>query len=526
MLKVVIIDDEPLVLEGLRTMVDWSSHGYKIVGEAINGEEGFDLIAQSNPDLVITDMRMPVMDGLSLIEKCRQELESHCKFVILSGYSDFDYVKKALELKSYQYLLKPIDSDEIHKMLLEVAERLESERSKEEKTLGDLEFIVESSMKRVLLGETKAALLNRIHFILKTDRDTSFALAYLHIYDVGNRLIKQTDARSLRSKDELIMLGKEQIKNIHEHKINRNYQIIDVNRNGLTFMTYGLKDEIKGYLKSIQELFEAENSATVTTSLLISSKGLQLNHISGLVEEVNAMKKMLFYGPQHHVYRAMDAKEYRPINELYMDGQIKAFYGAFCKKDDELIKSMIDDISHEFRQYNVEPELVRAWISTMFKRLKVQELISIEGKEWLQKQLDLLNQFSILSLNELKVWTKELIITMEKYIVLPKKDDPIEAIKDYVKENYDKDIKIKHIGLQFGFNSVYIGQLFQKQEGLKYNDYLMTVRMEKGIELLKYTDFKIKEIAVMVGYKNPDYFVLKFKEIYKVSPIEYRKANR
>jgi two-component system response regulator YesN len=123
MLKVLLVDDEPYVLEGLKVMVDWAAHGFSRLFEASNGEDALEIVKLSNPDLIITDIKMPVMDGLEFIRLSVERLRSTAKFVILSGYDDFSYAKKAMLYNVSDYLLKPLDSDELNKLASNMASR-------------------------------------------------------------------------------------------------------------------------------------------------------------------------------------------------------------------------------------------------------------------------------------------------------------------------------------------------------------------------------------------------------------------
>lgn len=522
MLKVVIIDDEPLVLEGLRTMVDWTGHGYKIIGEAINGEEGFDLISESNPDLVITDMRMPIMDGLVLIEKCRNELELHAEFVILSGYSEFEYAKKALELNSHQYLLKPIDSDDIHKMLDEVKVKIEMERTKEEKIIDDLKFVLDNSIRRLLLGEVKEPLLNRIHFILNTNKNTHFTPGYLHFYPL------QSNRPQLGgyTTEEVVNKVHDQLEDMYRDQIHIHYKIIETNKNGLMFVSYGEKKDLRDSITSTRNVFCSTYLEERCTSLMMLQKSTTLECLSELVAQVKQMKGQLFYGPKHHLYKSQPKKAFTSIYQMDLNMQIQTFEGLLIQSQWQQITCKIEQIAHEIRLNNIKPDEVRDWVFTMLERVCHLDVITSEGKDWLQKQLLDLKKYPLITMTELKTCLKAITSQLQAYVVVTVEKDPIMRIKTYVNENYAKDIKIKHIGSVFGFNPVYIGQLFQKHEGIKYNDYVTNVRMDKGVDLLKYTNMKIKEIALLVGYKNPDYFIIKFKEIHKVSPKEYRRINQ
>lgn len=117
MFSVLLVDDEPLVLEGLKLLVDWEGYGFRICGEAGDGEDACALIAQHNPDLVVTDLRMPIIDGIQLIRHCVDHLQTRCRFIILSGHEDFSAAQQALSLGVIDYWLKPLDTDEIHRTL-------------------------------------------------------------------------------------------------------------------------------------------------------------------------------------------------------------------------------------------------------------------------------------------------------------------------------------------------------------------------------------------------------------------------
>lgn len=131
MLKVLFVDDEPYVIEGLRDMLDWSAFGFSLCGEASNGIDALEIMRLCNPDLVITDIKMPVMDGPELIKQSSELLHSKAKFIILSGYNDFQYAQKAMLYSVSDYLLKPLDDDELQKYVAKmVVERKKGRKKK------------------------------------------------------------------------------------------------------------------------------------------------------------------------------------------------------------------------------------------------------------------------------------------------------------------------------------------------------------------------------------------------------------
>lgn len=153
MLKALIVDDEPWVLEGLRTMVDWEKSGFELCGEALNGPEALRLIELHQPDLVLTDINIPVFNGLELITRLNQSMDRPPRFVILSGYDDFQYARTALRQQVEQYLLKPVDEDELEDLLSRlysiITNEIASINEQQQKQAG----IIGSMLNRLIQGE-------------------------------------------------------------------------------------------------------------------------------------------------------------------------------------------------------------------------------------------------------------------------------------------------------------------------------------------------------------------------------------
>lgn len=136
MYKVIVADDEPFMLEGWRTMIDWRACGYELCGTATDGEEALALFNSVEPDLVVTDIQMPVMDGLGLIHTLREDLAYTSKIVIVTGYSDFNYAKQAIRYQVDQYVLKPLVPEEIHQILMDMIEPLDKRRNEQKQQNG------------------------------------------------------------------------------------------------------------------------------------------------------------------------------------------------------------------------------------------------------------------------------------------------------------------------------------------------------------------------------------------------------
>lgn len=152
MLKVMIVDDEPWVLEGLRTMVDWEKSGYEVCAEALSAVEALRLIQEHKPDLLLTDINLPVMSGLELIAAVKEVMDHPPRFVILSGYDDFNYARTALRQKVDGYLLKPVDDEEIEALLLKVKAIIQNEIASRDESRKKHNLLVNNLINRFIQG--------------------------------------------------------------------------------------------------------------------------------------------------------------------------------------------------------------------------------------------------------------------------------------------------------------------------------------------------------------------------------------
>jgi two-component system response regulator YesN len=169
MYKALLVDDEPYVIEGLKAMGDWDQYGFTVCGEAANGEDALERFCACQPDIIFTDIRMPALDGLELIKQVRENLSYQVKFVILSGYDEFDYIQYAMRYGVSDYLLKPIDDQELNTVLAESARRLDEENRKHELLQQRKILSAGNAVKRLLKGDSRATLVKQVKELWKLE---------------------------------------------------------------------------------------------------------------------------------------------------------------------------------------------------------------------------------------------------------------------------------------------------------------------------------------------------------------------
>lgn len=510
MLKVIIIDDEPYVLEGLKTMVNWEEHEFYICGEATNGEEGIELIKDIQPHLVIIDIRMPVMDGLSVIKKCR-EMNIQSEFVILSGYSDFSYIKTAMHYQSSDYLLKPIEPEEVYRVLDKLYPKIVKKNELNTKIDKDIDFITMSSIIRLFKGEQKDSLITRINFILKLEVNEKLRCIILEFTTEDNERISSE--------------GLEKLKNeLNQYFLNDlGYYVFIMNNYQLCII---ISDKFQNHqdntilYSNIQELVY---KAGYLVSLYIGDFHMGVRELKKSYDEALMSKKHQFYKPLPNVI------EYSSIKSVQFEHMIQTFdhskiLNVIRLGNNQEIKSNVNELFREFEAKTVEPTNVLMWV----ENIKAEILKELVEKYPLVNQdyMNIINKMAGLE-NLTSVEIRNLLIQVFQEVsgLLTANDnlkEVIDKIEIYILNHYSEDVKISKVAYQFHFNPIYLGQLFQKKVGIRFNDYLNKVRIDNSKVLLRRTDMRLNEIATKIGYNNPNYFVLKFKEYMGISPLDYR----
>ncbi|MEH7546741.1 response regulator transcription factor [Neobacillus vireti] len=516
--KVILVDDEIYFRKGLKSLIDWNSCGFEVIGEAANGEDALAFIDGVCPDLVITDIRMPVLDGLELIKQVMKKEGKHPKFIIISGHSDFKYAQQAVRYGVHDFILKPIDQDEIEETLTSLAASISEQKLLFEKNI---------EIKKAVLLE------NLIHGKVN-EQDT---------YDFSREL----------------SLG-----NVTEYY----YMILEVN--GLPLNQSGtipdnqVKDKIITVIREIcdpqvgvfiQELEQGSYGLLIPSTYLHCFK-MQISHFSQWIHGLllrSVKQDVTFYiGPavsKLHLLKnsfeaAQKAREYKYVHDdksiifskevsdqliIYTELE-DSYYHLLIEQIEESatigIMETVDKIFLQFTSKNMARVAVHASINRcVHSILKLIKNMEGEVSQLNSFQTMLQLQNYQLTLSQLRKQFLEFVLeSMENIKILRKQTSDGEAhkIKQFVDTHYRENISLKTIAAKFYMNPVYLGQLFKKTYGIYFKDYLLQVRIHEAKKLLRQSDQKIYEIAERVGFNNTDYFVTIFGKLEKITPSEYR----
>lgn len=517
MIKVLIVDDEPKLREGMRTLVPWEEEGYTVVGTAANGFEALDKFRSLAPGLVIADIRMPGMDGLELISELRKE-NPQCHVLILSGYADFEYAKRAISYHIDGYLLKPVDEEELISYLKELRETI----------------LIEERMNEWQAAEparNNEALLRELLQPRETGADLREAAAELGLEGCSYEVILIELKRLNKGED----IREEQVKGLLE-------QHWQQENRGLfftfpPFMGILLKEPLEN--DSERHAFWQELHG------IIAKEGVEFQAATGCIAEgpeevfrsfTTARERLddAFFGQKNTllcgapddwdepVSGGRDPEE-EPDPERDVEVQLLlAVEAGSCEVVKGLVGQIVRGLVHTRREETyIKDSLIRI-VSSTIARL---EAANPDIRAIIAGQPSPMGEvYSSGYLHDVELLVSAYMEQISKLINSGGRGDEIKRITDLIQRRYNENLKLGSLSEIFNYNSAYLGKMFKNQVGEHFNTYLDKVRIENAKQLLT-QGMKVYEVAERVGYMNSDYFNAKFRKYVGVSPTAFRKEN-
>ncbi len=519
MLKVLLVDDEPYVLEGLKVMVNWSANDFIICGEASNGIDALEIIKMCNPDLVITDIRMSGMDGLELIKQSYEQLNSTAKFVILSGYDEFSYVKQAMKYNTEHYLLKPLDDEEISAVIAKLSVEIKEERNRRQNTNRQIAFVVNQCIRRLISGEKKESLISRVGLLLGIGNQD----------EIRCLLIEMSKGRVQKPIDEIDFNERKKIaRQVIEEEVGPNFQFNifedDKDRIGIiTCRKMALNTNIEEFANRVLSKIRSRLKSEITLSVSCEEIGPEA---VGIIYELAAFTlEFKFYTGEGKVIYFDHVKNLKFSNTVDVE-RIKSLLLPIRTNNISEIDQIVKKIFEYFEETLISPSvIISALKSFLLEMVKLFIDLKINLNEFLDTALIFDKGMEQLTINELQAaFLRECqyaaaLIESSKCCSSQR---IICEIRDYIQQNYFRDIKLKKVAQEFYMNPIYLGQVFKKATGMQFNEYLNSVRIEEAKKLLGRTDMKIIEVAKAVGFNDPKYFLNKFKLITNLPPSAFK----
>lgn len=526
-LNVMIVDDEAHIRSGIKAKVDWESLGMILAAEASDGAEALQAIERGGIDLVITDITMPVMDGLDLIRRAA-EIGCNVKFVIVSGYSEFEYARTAMKYGISEYLLKPLKSEEIHSSLTRIKEEFlvtegawlkeranrEESKRKEESLLQWLSdkhvdrghtSIPEWAEGNVLIGVMKADLLSDVHDAPDTGRNLTFYRdlemeCHAFTEQLGNGLI----VRSVRPEHDFILLFHPEFPEGKDKLIRALIPFLDELERKLGIrVTIGL-GSVYDRVQAVKSSYREALFAVKERILPWAGKVVDYAKIPVKTDKPN------FAADTRLLLRFLKEKKWdkakEHINHMFRQAiQKKTF------SNHNHAYELFFEIYFVIKQFSQEEAAVHADTEAAHTDADLTDIVSgfhqtDQMVDWLYRYLETACQHLI---GGQDASGKEIVY----------------RVKEYIREFCSSDLTLNAISEKYHINPIYFSRIFKTYVGESFNSYITRIRMEEARTLMGTTSLRLQEISEIVGYDDPKYFSKVFKKFFGVSPSQYAEMQ-
>ncbi len=531
MLKVFLVEDEFVVREGIKNNIDWKSRGYEFAGEASDGELAFPMIQKLKPDIVITDIRMPFMDGLALSRLIKKELP-WIEIIILSGFEEFEYAKEGIKIGIAEYLSKPINGEDLLRAVDGLAVKIEEkqqERKIREMYIKEMEenFLRERKnlFHYLVTGSKSAAELLEIAENLSVDLSALWYNIVLiktqsmnHAHDEYSNSLVEIEQKIEELEDETCLL------------------IFDRNLEGKALL---FKADSKEELESIQNEYQSRMQKILTSYENIryfGGVGMPVNRLRELPASFERASHAFAHRYLVQESRILNSEELEQgvyLNQEEFDisnvdpkqidrSKIREFL-KFGDRDEAIY--FVEEFFNDLGKNAMKSNLFRQYITmdTYFCVVDFLEGLQISKEEIdpsptisgpLQNEENAINYVARIIKKALELREKR---ASNRY------ENIVDEVMRYIEENYaDEETSLNLLASHVNFSPNHLSMVFSQQTGQTFTKYLTDYRMSKAKELLRCTGKRSSEISIEVGYKDPHYFSYLFKKTQGMTPTQYR----
>ena len=509
-MNVLIADDEKIVLEGLKHIIDWDELGFSICQTASDGHDALDKILSLNPDLVLLDIRMPKMNGVEVVQSAVEHGYGG-KFIILSGVTDFKLAQTAMRYGVDFYLTKPIDEDELEQAVISVRELIRTESKnqtfyaqyRDRARQGILQDIMKNTCDYARLDLDDLHLNANIYQVVAYE---NYNQEYFYqtwnfadLIRVTNQDNNSFDVIELEQRRIILLKGDFAISKFEN--LLKHYRVAPQKGSPFdsVFLAYGQK---------VSRIRDIHLSYDDVCSLCDHRFFCQENqHIMGYEE----------------LYQSDNIPSDIETGSAPVCAQRIADY--IQAHNQMLITNTLKELSESLRHSSMEITAIKHYLIDVYILVKQKIMQAYPNVD-----IPFLANASAIDLIERRYYLYEIISFLAEQFDMwthsvgySSGENVLDEVLYYIHRNYRENLKLETIAPLFGYSSSYLGKIFNKKLGINFNTYVDNVRIEEAKKLLEENTLKVYEIAEQVGYSNVDYFHKKFKKVTGTSPAEYRK---
>ncbi|MGP1908517.1 response regulator transcription factor [Metabacillus sp. JX24] len=520
MMKVILADDEIQIRRGLKMKANWEEEGFEIAGEASNGKEALELVKETCADVVITDVRMPVMDGIEFAGRCSREFP-HVKVIVLSGYSDFEYVRSSLVEGVKDYLLKPVAPNDLAEALRRVKEDIAADKKKK----------LESEQLTRLVHTQLEEMKEQCVLQLVKQGWSEFEEKRLHHFKLGflaDQMKKvqffTADLRTAAdSENELWLPFRMMCREIagtyektavfHDPSYAHMIHFLHCSD------TYSPSAEtiVKKVQTCVRKYLGAE--AVIGLGSPVSVSELKSGYISSLLawsQSAQDEKPQMTDGTLQKDASALSPHMEKKIAASIENGSMKEGILLLNETLDEAKARSV--FSFSFTAGRLLLLLESLAVKYDMSRPEINE------RMWTcQQSIGELTSHQMVS-EHITEFARRVILHVNVFRSSPNGLSIVENVRRYLELNYAQEVSLSTLAEQFHINSAYLSERFKLHVGKNFSDYLTELRIRHACELLTDKQLKVIDIAYLTGFSNSGYFSTVFKKQTGQTPAEYRKA--
>lgn len=524
--KILFIDDEEVIRESFLKLVDWEKYQFDVAGVFKNGEDAWKYL-QGNPvDIIITDINMPFMDGISLLEVIRRECPK-TRVLLLTGYEYFEYAQKAVQYRAFDFLLKPVTTKRLLQAVMDAAFDIEKEEASEEAVGKSLELSRSNFVCQIFYGKIEKTQIKKTAESLKIPTESRSFLVMLTAVDPteGKQLPDGELGELKRKLQQSIMRQKEETERECEVKfqlyfarnIGIHIEMLLVSDKGKTFDEH----TIRHFMERVVMIEPEAQGYKITPAAGRNHR--QLSELSESYEKVkHALKNRHILGVGKGIYDAEPVLEHTTEEEIILPTD------TFLK---HIRMGLVDEVKQDIRNI-YEPYRHRKYISLESARMVTTELAitAFKGETASNDEsvsylyyLNHIQQLHTLKEMEEDITGLAVKITEKRKNGGSHKKKIAEQALEYLRNNYEKEnLSLNDVAAHLNISVPYLAVLFKQETEKNFSAHLLEIRMEKAKELLKTTGNTVGEISEKVGYGSSQYFAVCFKKYTGVSPGAYR----
>lgn len=501
-MNILIADDEKIEREGIRYLLSLEK-GERRIFEAANGKQAMQILRTENIDMILTDIKMPVMDGLELARRAK-ELFPEIRIVIFSGYNDFTFAQEAIRYGVTDYILKPVDPDNFHEIIEKAEKNIRDRQAEENREIRRQNFLQQYFLQNFLYSGKKEILEKAGEFV-DLDKWNGWHCA----------ILIETDTAFFDTAEE-------NFPGELQKELRRVFFYLNLNERQSLLL---FQDVYCDYLLVANHLYTfLKRNYMVRIYLAVSRKFDGCECLPEILGQLEQQMEEKFYHPEKHIF-SCEEEELKMVAGEVQDSQLMQMISEdISRKDTEQLWKHFECLKEK---YSSNTQFSAMYIKFVFSNV-IQELFQenqFADEHRLEQEIDRL--YSCGNIMDILKVTEDNIREYEKFLErsMSESRNEVAAVKNYIYQHYGEDLNLEMLAEKVYLSSGYLSFIFKKETGMNLNRFIKVFRMEKAGEFLHDTNMKVAQISEKVGFANVSYFCRSFREYYGCSPESYRKGT-